>query len=414
MNSSIADPGLRALLVVMTATLAAGCAEVERDPSTSLPSQQELLDQARSAECDSEAFFRFVDGPVTMIDSVRRETTEMLEASRVEVGLVSAPDLPNSQLHDCQRLISPKDRPGDPADSLPLVALFVSSEQVQAGSFAGGRIVADIINYGPGTYEPLGIKEGLSCLWLESPADPGGRWIAAIRDAGGSGCAGRAFERPPADTLAVEVRRVQGETEPSYPPTGRWMWDPSRSSQLIGIRCGNAWCQIGRGLTPGGDIASSRDVPGRFDEQLLSYLRPDGVLVLSNLMGRVEPGMEGSAAFTRTPASVAAANDTLHVATVSFDTLSFDGTADADAWAAYVDKFGLGSDIGSSYDIHLTAEQDPSGISRWQGRGPDRALDILARGHTHSGSGTVRWSWVPLDEGIWIPCDEGCCMATRR
>lgn len=416
MRSNFAGHSRLALTAALTIAVLAlsGCGGGQEETLTAQPTLSQRL---VSSMCDSEPFFQLADSVAGAAQSASQQENEAVRDSMFM--LVSAPDLNNSQLHDCQRLINDTTRPGDVADSLPLVGLFVSRARVASASFANGMVVADIINYGPGRYDPLGIDVGLSCLWIRSPASESGNWTAAIFEPGPGGCAGADFQLEQATPLEVHVRRVEEEnrTPRAYPSTGRWMWDQRSGNQFIGIRCGDAWCEIGQNFASRGPIPDSAAVPGWFDEQILSYPDSDGVLVISNVLGRVRPGNQNTIAFQRSPATVASNHDTLHVATVSFDTLSFGGSSGGKAgWTAYIDKFGLGADaaLGTDYDINLTAAVPPGGEAEWQAHGPQALLHVLARRQQHSGSGTVRWAWVTDDEGVWVPCDEGCCMATKH
>lgn len=100
-------------------------------------------------------------------------------------------------------------------------------------------------------YQPLGIQPGFNCLLLyrqlsiDSPNES--TWGAKM------------IPLPPPDSncvnvegnlagtpLQVDASSVPGLAESDYPPAARWDWDPADSEQYIGVKCGAAWCQVGK------------------------------------------------------------------------------------------------------------------------------------------------------------------------
>lgn len=101
-------------------------------------------------------------------------------------------------------------------------------------------------------YDPLGIKPGTNCLYLWKA----GSWQARLVNLG--------TESGPCDNpvdltdrmiqggVPLEVHAApppQGLTAEDLPPVARWDWDGTQ--QIIQIRCGVEWCQVGgQGFRP--------------------------------------------------------------------------------------------------------------------------------------------------------------------
>lgn len=362
------------------------------------------------ARCDTELYHRFVRA----LEEADSRVDGNLQQRREPRQLVSQADLDKTVVHDCQRLII-DGRLG------PLVAILVSTENVQRNNFTEGIVVAEIVNYDDQPYDLLGIEPGLSCLWVRGDvvSDPHGReWIAAIRrPTERNSCVHEDFASEPPESEHLTINRVShNETtlraDLRYPSTGRWMWDGA--NQFIGIRCGEAWCEFGRGFSGTDSLATAADVPGWYDEQLLSYTPPEGgPLVLSNILGRIEPAREfyaGSVDLT-TDRHVATVTLRLTETVTAAADLGMAGSATTEpALEAYSRKLKV-QGLDSPTEIHARRE----GPVWWQ---------LRARGHTwvdadhnphnpHAGHGAVRWAWSDKDEGVWIACDGGCCRSDQ-
>lgn len=365
------------------------------------PASVSLQERLAQTPCDTEPFRYFADAVVL---AVRGDSTHGVYANAAS-ELVSAAELNNSQRHDCQRLIT-----GDRQQGLgygPLVALFVSPALIKQQVPPEGRVVAELVNYGDVAYTPLGIPTGYSCLWIGQHPERPHLLVAGVIPPDIGGCASTLRDGDLA--VPLQVRELTIDTgRASYPSTGRWMWDETRGSQFIGMRCGNAWCELGRNGFVGTDhIASAADVPGRFDRQLLAVTQGSS-LEVSGLTGVITPGRDNE--LTENPSGDAPGNRDLHVATLSFL------GEDMEAWHAYATKFALDPE-GPWTDLEIFMNPADNGVPpdvnplrRFRnGRMADwkavRRCDV-----THSGSGTVRWAWSEDDEGFWVPCDKGCCM----
>jgi hypothetical protein len=100
-------------------------------------------------------------------------------------------------------------------------------------------------------YDSLGIKPGFNCLLLyrrSVPVTPQGFvWGAKMIPLPfpDSNCV-PVKPQMEGKTLQVLASSIRGLAESDYPAAARWDWDPRHSEQYIGIKCGAAWCQVGR------------------------------------------------------------------------------------------------------------------------------------------------------------------------
>lgn len=365
---------------------------------------KKLSDEIVRTRCDSEDFRALAD---RVVQNVRADTT-LPRSGRV---LVSAAVLNNEQMHDCQRMADSTAALG------PLVALLIDGDTVENGDFDAGVVVADVVDHDDTDYDPLGIRaDTINCLWLKGPTAETTGWEAAMGRPLNGGCAA-ASRGDLADRVPLEVHRlpVEGPGSHRYPSTGRWMWDSVAMQQFIGIRCGDAWCEVGApGFTGTQSIATDQDVPGRWDEQYLAYTpRGGGDLERSRLWGRVEPGRHVKSAEDSLPDG--SAYGPVQVAIYTFDWRGPAVGDSAAAWNAYVDKFGLDPDSATAiHALHLRKQSGATTANpQYSVSGKQQVWTPVTRCNSaHSGTGTVRWSWSDTDEGIWVPCDKGCCRAT--
>jgi hypothetical protein len=368
----------RSLIVMLMSSILAGACQFTGREAPDNVETADLVQAIVDAECDTRAFFMMA----------RRQDVDT-------TTLVSANDLLDTEVHDCQRLIT--------GGTLgPRVGLLVSRSRVELNDFTAGVVVAEIINHDGPAYAELGIQQGLNCLWLQGDAvnNPTGMgWIAAIVQPSRSGNCVADAPFQPAPGQQLQLHRLQ-HGGPLYPSTGRWMWDGGR--QFIGIRCGDGWCEMGRpGFTPTDSIPSAQLVPGWFDEQLMSYApTPGAPLQLSGLLGRISP-VPG---LSTLPDNAYNGPNGAPVATITFD----DG--DDAALAVYRTKFGIPGGA-RTVQVHHRRNSTPNGpIHREFRMGGSTWTPVHHNPHaTHAGRGAVRWAWNDADEAVWYPCDLGCC-----
>lgn len=166
------------------------------------------------------------------------------------------------EYHDCQRFVLPRRAAGAasrPAkDGMvfgPLVAIWAANKLDSAFAKAprgpsAAVPVALIYNFDRHPYEPLELRPGFSCLYLVKDST----WVARMRWIG----TGRPAPDSCADTVATTSREwrswpalpvwsdapITSFRPEDIPPVARWNWDPKRTVQYIGIRCGDAWCSV--------------------------------------------------------------------------------------------------------------------------------------------------------------------------
>lgn len=372
--------------------LAAGCAPPPMEAPPPAPHELALsqaplsITQVHSlmlgSPCDTDAFF-----------------TAAGRGQALGQLMVSGIHLHENEVHDCQRLI-------ENGALGPLAGLLVATERLaNPGDPSDGVVLAEILNYTGPSYAALAIDSGWSCLWIRGPLQrPGRQWgIAAIRRPTSGSCATEAFDTEPSDTLVVH-RLTHGQGG-EYPSTGRWMWDAARGENFIGIRCGDAWCEIGReGFNGTAALSGPDDVPGWWDEQPLTYASTTGSgLQVSNLVARIAPARPRIDPADRRLRS----REGAHVATVTIT-----GTDDA-ARAAYERKFGF-DPAEDTHRIYMRDHRPVWPIPRrtaLRSQGGAWSTNLLYREHVwHGVPGSVRWAWFETDEGMWIPCKAGCCM----
>lgn len=339
------------------------------------------------------------------------------------------------EFHDCQRFLSSD---GTRFDSM--YAIFAARtlkslpdllerpvQTNQPGPVTNPRqwamTAATIYSYG-GRYAPLGIEPGFNCLYL---------WLDGARE-------WRAFMFPVEDRdpdclqrrtasgrgvrplrVNVTLRGVFPDSE--YPPVARWDLDPRRKLHFIGIKCGDAWCEVGPSGASFGSgarrtdlaplLASTRhghkrvtSVKGWHDQQWIA-IPPDPGAVPT-----VGPKLRPFTAF----------------AAVYPDTLLERRTVadfSASRWIP-VATVVLDQDI-PGYERKLNFTQGTNTIflqntsTGWRarivsGRKVARERDVVRRDHSAmlatlglTVPGTARWRWRVDDETIWIRCDAGCC-----
>lgn len=312
-------------------------------------------------------------------------------------------DPTNTTSHDGQRMIVVNS--GRRAYG-PLVAILVDPARVEVTDFSDGRYIACLLNQGdfsfaPLEYTTLGIPPGYSCLWLQG-VDGQHPWTAEIRPVitGTNECSTTAAATLEAHPITIE----NGPDE--YPSTARWMWDDRNEAQFIGMRCGNAWCEMGPpGFNRTPLIATRYDVPGLWDEQYLSY-ESGGQLVVSEIWGTFSPGPElGDVAGPTPPLNVP-----LLAAYVRLSNPQNSPAAQAQR-ARYRTKLGLrASGVGPLPVLYMKTNSTigagwlskPDVHPAWSPR-------VSFFNHLHATGNAVRWAWSDEDEGFWVSCENGCC-----
>ena len=322
--------------------------------------------------------------------------------------------------------------------------------------------------YAEGDYRPLGIRRMHDCLYLFRADTLWGALMVPVKDAS-SDC------RKPIDPAIpwgteLEVRRfvTEGARAEDYPAVARWDWDGAGREQYIGVKCGTAWCEIGR---PGfvssplprvhplvaRDLGRTARIKGWYDEQFLAVVDDEGNTTPSLIRGRVFPALELDHVRTSDTSVSASATgvfvDWTVVAWIVLDTLpmaapggpallaggpsllrgqvgqyntrlNFESRVDASTPVTRSELNRLEMCHGTSDECHVSKSAWPQLAScstdgQWWARvvAPSERLKYLCvtrRGHenlrgTFSVPGTARWRWMASDEGVWNACGQGCC-----
>lgn len=358
------------------------------------------------------------------------------------------------EYHDCQRFIVNHGN-GPVYDSL--YALFASQHldtifgDSQPQSVALGVVAvpaAEILSLS-GSYEPLHIQPGFNCLYLQRR---GTGWAAWMVPSGHHEVACDRLQKP-ADFAAVEmelqVRQVdglQGYQDHDFPPVARWDWDPRAGQQVIGLKCGTGWCEVGSpdGFStmrppalPAGLASAVQaerrvyEIKGWYDEQELASvenpLRPSGVrgtFIPDPKLGELNDKHSTLANTVESPFYD-------HWTRVAEAYLSADNQG-------YRDNFNLGMRTpdgrGSTFNLcfggsgecsgadvaHAIAKSctniTSSGRHWWlriddpDGRPIYRCVSRMGNPDGTITPATARWRWNLTDETTWVRCTSGCCQ----
>jgi hypothetical protein len=373
--------------------------------------------------------------------AVRQPVRQIPVVPSGQIGL-SGPITDIPEFHDCQRFIVRNPDGTTRYDSLfaifarmELDKVFPDSAGLQPGSGKGSAwpptAAATIVSYN-GTYRPLGLKPGVSCLYLESD---GTRWLASLTHNGRNGdCPDRLTGvREP---IQLDVRttpppsQVQGTRE--VPPVARWDWDDRNHQQYIGIRCGWQYCEIGRsGFTPSPPLPVPTGyqaqgshvflVKGWYDDQILAS--PDLVA------GRVVPSkMRG----------VVVPNPRLETLVANISINAAGDATNSSPWIDAAFVYVTDNDYANKRNIRqswppgavrnvlrfrtrnmLEIWGMQAGPIQWRAEtaSPARRVDSRIIYRSMAGAisqnfwipATARWRWKDTDEANWVACPLGCC-----
>jgi hypothetical protein len=346
-------------------------------------------------------------------------------------GIVDIPEF-----HDCQRLIV-RDRQStsERYDSLAAVFAKEGLGSVTNDSLVGGVTLGLVFFPLTGTYLPLGLDSQYSCIVVKGPLDALQGWL--VPTTSGTTCRlapTSALALDPAK--ALQVRRLPAERRQEVPAVARWDWDAQASVHFIGIRCGDAWCEIGRtplGTSPDHLAAAGMPpsavpmlaVKGWYDEQRLAEF-PEGKPIPDLNVGTVVPSPDLAKFASGTPARgtwARVANVYMHPGVGTYrETFNF--TADSrrppTAVASQVELcvgnwWACRPGIRGRFFWPGACAADASG-QRWYSRvtapdGTKRFFCVVYREHPKGFDvpAVVRWRWRNDDESIWVRCPAGCC-----
>jgi len=331
----------------------------------------------------------------------------------------------------------------------------------------------EVLNYSRAfQYSALGIGPYFNCLYIYGTAK---QLRARMRYVG-------AEEKQCADTfpptqvpgkeLAVTVTQAGYFNQSAdYPPVARWDWDDEHGIQYIGVRCGDAWCEVGPKADPtssatvftpsppyvpapvsatsgqsGVNVGSAEDrvraIKGWYDQQYLA-IQVGNVATPTHLRGTVFPD-PNLAKLTKPELIDKKWRTVSHIALEQ----QLPGPAMSNDYNASIDyykkKFNLdpvaaGSPLAAMNHVLMCSGTITGCKVRWPatesmkrscGNGAlahaketprlwlmitSTVSDTMFRCATpyiHGGvdiPATARWRWLAGDETSWRKCPSGCC-----
>jgi hypothetical protein len=278
-------------------------------------------------------------------------------------------------------------------------------------------------------YESLGIMPGANCLFVypkRTPSGLGARVVPVGVDVGR--CAAPATREAPGLELRVVTQRMPLDHPNDYPSVARWDWDPKTNTQIIGIRCGARWCQIGvpnftTSLSnfPIPDPRERRvfTVKGWHDEQWLAHkfggtVRPEPylgtVVPVHNLADITLSDFTGTRWMDVARVTISP-HDPEYETKFHFTTSSMPNNMNrialcSGSWESCIAKESTASPVPA---------QPTCKTRDWWARVTNTRTEVFyfcVSRVPHAGitmPGTARWNWLNDDESIWTECDNGCC-----
>ena len=318
--------------------------------------------------------------------------------------------------------------------------------------------VAIIFTYAE-EYKPLGIKRGFNCVYL---ADPNAWKAIMVPVPSEDACfADKLFSSITGTHLSVHpVAPSAPLTGDDVPPVGRWDWDPTNGKYYVGLRCLNAWCEVG--YEPGAPTLVSSasytataapahqrrtiEIKGWYDQQYLAVPSWPNSVSPSPMLGTAFPdsGLHGrkiedydAPGTVWLPASHTSVRGKTPFSKWNGTSWSWvTATASPGTYKSKL-NFDLGAVLASmdpvpEFNTTFLCHGDKdkcippahqqevatcaTNTSMWWARVISSALqDTVFKCVTftsHPGitmPGVVRWRWLNNDETHWISCPEGCC-----
>ncbi len=343
-------------------------------------------------------------------DSTRRDS--VIAKTAAEMRRLAEMHMSIPEYHDEQRLRISATAFGPVVNvfASPFLGDFTSLWQIQEQG-ARGMLVAFVVvdtTEGMGfpitfpSYNQLALRGGMNCLWLSHQA---GAWVGEISHAQpGKACSHADARR----TLRVRRQQAFGLiSHADYPPVAR-ITETTDGRALLGVKCLNAWCDLGPNTAWTPKTPSTRGtskqarVKGWHDEQWLAEPGAGGILRPSAFASVVPvPGIEEQ------PESWFN-NTWRHVATIKFDRAV---SGPLPTGSKYF-QWGLRDTLN-----RVELRKTPTGA--WQARvtpaafGTAKIWPNVGR-IPHQDArlpGTARWRWTTLDDGFWVACGMACCRA---
>lgn len=419
-----------AVRIIAVTTLVVGMAACERGVAAGASPNV----QAQRPECpDSVA--------ITVVDTIRRHGAVVIQQRTITQIPVAGPITNVPEFHDCQRFIRGN-------TYLDLYAIFASyrlaglrarldslTDTTVYPQYQGHLVAvpaAEIYNYGA-RYAPLGIEPYFNCLYLFRHL---GRWRAKMVPVGKRerDCRDPRVDpdAAPGKELPVQELKPPAFLESDYPPVARWDWDPDSLEQYIGIKCGDAWCEVGDsgfvssqahpssppvdnvsgGTLSPAELSRVFGIKGWYDAQQLAVGTGDapgpawGVIIPHPALGRADHNLSS---YFRPWVHVATA-----VLTDNYPSkLNFKRGANkiylCNGTATECGVRAPAPTCPAAADGQWWAKIRPKWLWFWQ---KPTYRCVIYRAHPGLGipiPGTTRWRWWVHDETTWVRCSQGCC-----
>ncbi|MGH7931287.1 MAG: hypothetical protein ACREQV_26250 [Candidatus Binatia bacterium] len=316
-------------------------------------------------------------------------------------------------LHDCQTLVEDGGVWGNEYKTTAGVYVLSDLASISDADFLrpdSARRVALIAYSGTKKMKSLDLPQltvsvpsMVLCLYVgvhtNTDSSDDGNWFAAYGD-----CATYGDWRtdvPSEQQLRVARRFPQGSD--AVPAAASWQWRKDKT--LIGVRCGSAWCVIGKEVPVAESVDKGESVRrwGWEDEQFLAEFDKDK-LKLSKIRARIVPDtvITKYATLEEMPKDVF----------LPFATVFLSGNSEK------YDTLGL---TKGKNTIALRYKPTASAEKQWmlkvissEGLTVYRTVEYKPLNPNRPPSGTARWKWLPDDERGWGSCPAGCCEAGGR
>ena len=260
----------------------------------------------------------------------------------------------------------------------------------------------------PGPYNALHLSAGFNCVYLTHEDTPD-RWWAKVSPPVSGVC------RSGVAAKIVTSAEQFSTNAADYPAVTRWVEGSHGGHSrvpMLGVRCGNAWCNIGPGSANNSTHAGEQGagttarwvVRGWYDEQKLSLPAspipaPDGPTL--SIVPHDQLGSKLDSDFLNNWVEVA------RVVVPSGATLpaKYGGTPPNTTGFHFrtgVNVISLRHNTGFPGDYWEVEVRNGAVFKRWRKVTPE----------PHAGwsiPGTARWKWSEQDEEIWVRCGVGCC-----